>query len=844
MKIIVLLFLMTLTPGVHAQTIKEWLGLTPIPLEKPALNEVKNVEGKIFTEDSYLTYATLNTTDLLPDAEKPCNRFHDLSWTKAGMLQDTVCIPRQTKPSLGYYGFYINNAGWMTGKLHFKLFGKTEIYIDGILKATVETEDPMEKSIPMEWLPGKHLILVKTINKGGKILHASFEADPGFKDFPVEFSLSPKRGKTIYDILNGKRPGRISVSYSGKYAIVGMINTVNGKSSATTHIYRIADKKIVYTFYGNSAQGIQWLPGKDQLSYLRGEENNKSLYLYDPDEQTESCLIGQDKYIRENPYIWSPDHSYLIYYQKEKFTDPGWQLRKLHGIEDRQEYFRIRSYLCKYDFTTGLHSRLTWGNLTTSLMDISKDGKKLLFSTLRPDYNEYPFEKMSVYMMDLSTRQVDTLWKDHPSSFSCHFSPDGKKLLILGGPSVFGRAGENIGKQPIANPFDTQMYFYDLATRKTEAVSRDFAPAIEEAIWHKDGNIYLKAVEGDFVRLYRYKDHKFTRIDCPGDIILQLSLARNSDQMMYTASEWNYPPRIYTINVNNEQAVLWQDPARQQYENIVFGEMKDWDYPYKKGTTIDGRYYLPLNFDPAKKYPLIVYYYGGTTPVDRTFGGRWPFNLYAANGYVVYILQPSGTIGYGQEFSARHQNNWGKITGNEIIASVKAFIQAHSFIDASKVGCMGASYGGFTTEYLLTRTDIFACAISHAGISSLSGYWGEGYWGYSYSTGASAHAYPWNRKDIYVEQSPLFSADKVKTPILLIHGTKDVNVPTGQSIQLYTALKLLGKDAELVFVKDADHTVVDYTQRIIWNNTILSYFAKYLKDQPAWWEQLYKDLNL
>ena len=156
----------------------------------------------------------------------------------------------------------------------------------------------------------------------------------------------------------------------------------------------------------------------------------------------------------------------------------------------------------------------------------------------------------------------------------------------------------------------------------------------------------------------------------------------------------------------------------------------------------------------------------------------------------------------------------------------------------------GASYGGFTTMYLTTHSDIFTCAISHAGISSLDGYWGDGYWGYTYSTNATAYAFPWNRKDIYVDQSPLFSADKAHNPILLIHGTKDTNVPTAQSMQFYTALKLLGKDAELVFVKDADHHVVDYQQRILWNNTILAYFAKYLKDQPAWWENLYPDKNL
>ena len=263
-----------------------------------------------------------------------------------------------------------------------------------------------------------------------------------------------------------------------------------------------------------------------------------------------------------------------------------------------------------------------------------------------------------------------------------------------------------------------------------------------------------------------------------------------------------------------------------------------------KGTLIDGRYYLPADFDPAKKYPLIVYYYGGTTPVERSFGGRYPFNLFAANGYIVYVLQPSGAIGYGQEFSARHQNNWGKITADEIITATKAFIKSHSFVDATKVGCMGASYGGFTTMYLTTRTDLFTCAIAHAGISSITGYWGDGYWGYSYSTCATAHSFPWNRKDIYVDQSPLFNADKVNTPILLIHGTKDVNVPTAQSIQFYTALKLLGKEAELVFVKDSDHTVTDYHLRILWNNTILAYFAKYLKDQPAWWENIYKEKNL
>lgn len=86
------------------------------------------------------------------------------------------------------------------------------------------------------------------------------------------------------------------------------------------------------------------------------------------------------------------------------------------------------------------------------------------------------------------------------------------------------------------------------------------------------------------------------------------------------------------------------------------------------------------------------------------------------------------------------------------------------------------------TQYLQTQTDIFAAAISHAGISDHTSYWGEGYWGYSYSEVSMANSYPWSNPDLFVKQSPLFNADKIHTPLLFLHGDADVNVPVGESI--------------------------------------------------------------
>ena len=96
------------------------------------------------------------------------------------------------------------------------------------------------------------------------------------------------------------------------------------------------------------------------------------------------------------------------------------------------------------------------------------------------------------------------------------------------------------------------------------------------------------------------------------------------------------------------------------------------------------------------------------------------------------------------------------------------------------------------TQYLQTQTDIFAAAISHAGISDHTSYWGEGYWGYSYSEVSMANSYPWSNPDLFVKQSPLFNADKIHTPLLFLHGDADVNVPVGESIQMFTALKFTG----------------------------------------------------
>ncbi|MBR5182920.1 MAG: S9 family peptidase, partial [Bacteroidales bacterium] len=384
-------------------------------------------------------------------------------------------------------------------------------------------------------------------------------------------------------------------------------------------------------------------------------------------------------------------------------------------------------------------------------------------------------------------------------------------------------------------------------SRKIKAVTREFNPAGGSIAWSRyDNQIYFTAENKDMVNMYRMNPSsgKISQVKTQEDMVKQFTIADAAPVMIWYGQGASNSDKAYIADLKKGTSTLWEDLSKDILEGVQLGECRGWNFRNSKGDEINGRYYLPANFNPEKKYPLIVNYYGGCSPTERNFESRYPHHLYAAMGYVVYVVNPSGATGFGQEFSARHVNTAGDGPAQDIIEGTKQFCKEHPFVDATKIGCIGASYGGFMTQYMQTQTDIFAAAISHAGISDHTSYWGEGYWGYSYSEVSMANSYPWSHRDLYVEQSPLYNAHKVNTPILFLHGDKDNNVPVGESIQMYTALKLLGKETAMVLVKDQDHHILDYNKRIQWQNTIFALFAKWLQNDPTWWNAMYPPKTL
>ena len=658
-----------------------------------------------------------------------------------------------------------------------------------------------------------------------------------------------KRAYNIYDVICAPNYPSVSISPNGKFIVVRK-NWVDrkGNNHSISELRNSQTNRLMATF----EESVKWMPSSNKLyftqkasdSSIAGEEKQDGtlqLITINPLTMEREVLAS---HLPEGWFQFTPDEKTLIYTLTTEGRKKDPQVYDVKEPEDRQPGWRERSNLAKYDLASGILQPLTFGYHNIYLMDISADSRYLLIGKSEERLTKRPTTLNSYYRLNLNDMSVETLIEKGEFLNSAQFSPDGKSILVSASPEAFNGIGKNVEEGQTPSMIDTQLYLMTLADKKVRPLTRDFNPNVLSTEWSKvDGNIYFTAEDKDCVHLFQLnpKSGKFTLLKTPEEYIKSFSLASSAAEMAFSGQSASNADRLYKMNTKALKSQLVDDLSARELKDVELGECKAWNFVNSRGDTLCCRYYLPPHFDAAKKYPMIVNYYGGCSPTSRMFQSRYPHHVYAAMGYVVLVVNPSGATGFGQKFSARHVDTAGEGVAEDIISSTQAFCDEHAFVNRKKIGCIGASYGGFMTQYLQTKTDLFAAAISHAGISDHTSYWGEGYWGYSYSEVSMANEYPWTNKHLFVEQSPLYNADKIHTPLLFVHGTADNNVPVGESIQLYTALKLLGRPTAMVLVDGQDHHIIDYEKRLKWQNTIFAWFAKWLQDDASWWTEMYGD---
>ena len=781
----------------------------PYPIPAPFAVDSVDVANKHYSPASVL--------------ETPVNR----SSKKRSRQVELSELPTADVPSLGIVSFSINNTSYVEPSIVTKGLGQHNLFVDGKISDGKSALSPGTHYIDIKYLipeQASDSVSVAIITENASALKIN----------------AGQRLYTLNDVLHGRRISRTSISPDGKYIITAYNTGLPGGKSTWEWLVSTIDGQTI----ARSNESIAWMPSGARYYRTVAKPSGRAIEVTDAASGKTSTVAEN---IPQGSFTISPDESFLIFSKVEKGPKEDKQIYRVLEPDDRQPGWRDRSLLYLYDIASGISRPLTFGSHSTHLLDISDDASKILVSTSRSRLEKRPTTVSTLMTIDLATLKADTIVANDGFIGSAIFSPDGTKVLVSGSPESFNGIGKNVPDGKIPSMTDTQLFIHDLAGHNTKAITRDFNPCVSSFDWSRaDGNIYFTAEDRDCVSLFSYNpsNEKFSKITVGQDIVKTVSIPRKGNTIAIISQSIDNPDRLYIYNNKSGRTTLLDEPMASDLADVKFGQTGAWDFVNSIGDTICGRFYLPPDFDPSKKYPMIVNYYGGCSPTSRNFESRYPHHAYAAQGYVVYVIQPSGATGFGQEFSSRHVNTAGSDPARDIIEGTKQFCSEHPFVNTSAIGCIGASYGGFMTQYLQTVTDIFAAAISHAGISDHTSYWGEGYWGYSYSEVSMAESYPWSNPDLYVKQSPLYNAQKIHTPLLFLHGDADNNVPVGESIQMFTALKLLGRPTAFVAVADQDHHILDYDKRRKWQDTIFAWFAKYLKNEPQWWDKLYPPTSL
>ncbi len=742
--------------------------------------------------------------------------------------------------------FYVSSDRWQKARLTVTAARPVKGSLDG-RPLTLAKGEGDTLTADLELQAGKHLLVLRSLfdpaQEGDWTLAPTVTPDQAAGDGTLALSVGPERVTGIDLVQDAPRCSGLALSPDGTLVALALAEIRDGKTNERwLELRTTRDGKLVDLWRGDGApSGLRWLDSGRRFSWRTDTDDKATIWLRDLDAGTvTAALEGVEKM---GNWQWAPDGSYVVY---EVQREPEADQRKVKHVlnpADRQGWYRNRSHLVQAFVPDGVSRRLTAGPVSPDSWRLAPDGGSLLFFLSEQDLTARPYFTSELWLMNLKTLAVEQLL-DERWIGGAEFSPDGRTLLLSGSVSAFDGLGRDLPEGMQANDYGGQLYLWNLAERQPVWITGQLLPDVSQASWcAADGMIYARCTDTMFEHVYRTRPGKgepaWQKVETGFGCTDELALPRSGTLAVARGTDATTPNRVHTIDLKANRAKLLLDPGARAWQDVRFGRTEPWVATLPNGESIDGRIWYPPDFDPSRKYPLIVYYYGGTTPIDVSFGGRYPKNVWAGQGYVVYTPNPSGATGYGQEFAARHVNDWGRRTAMEVIESTKAFLAAHPWADAEAVGCMGASYGGFLTEYVITQTDLFAAAISHAGISSISSYWGEGLWGYAYGARALADAFPWSDRDLYVEQSALFNADRINTPLLLVHGASDTNVPVGESDQLFTALKLLGREVEYVQIQGQDHWVADHDQRIVWNDTILAFLARHLKGQPQWWDALH-----
>jgi dipeptidyl aminopeptidase/acylaminoacyl peptidase len=549
--------------------------------------------------------------------------------------------------------------------------------------------------------------------------------------------------------------------------------------------------------------------------------------------------------------VWSPDSRYVLFNAQVGPADvdevDGKKLPRVRVI-DRLWYrldgvgfiYERRSHLFLIEAAGGEPQQLTDGDWDDAEAQWSPDGSQIAFASDRSE-DRWRWPGADIFTLSIKEGKVgalrcltdSTLWATSPS-----WSPDGKTIAFLAATKfrsanytylyTIAADASNAAATNISKEFEGSCMDWT----NSDLGDEHLAPA---PAWSPDGKmLYVLASQRGATRLYAISSagsDSQPAVLTPGEVhVRDFSIDCARTKMALLVDDATHPAEVFvrSTEIAAELAPI-SSMNKDLLDELVLATPELITYEGGDGWPIDGWILKPQDFDPTKKYPLVLEIHGGPN-TQYGYGFFHEMQMLVAEGYVVLYTNPRGSIGYGYDFSAAVLGAWGEKASIDILLGVDEAIK-RGYIDEQRLGVTGGSYGGFMTNWLVGHTDRFQVAITDRCVSNMATMFGTSDIGWDIAD-KNLETTPWENLEKYMNMSPIKYVQNIRTPLLIIHGEQDLRCSIEQAEQLYAALKWMKREVQFVRFEGQSHGLSrggHPKMRLERLRHIQSWFAMYLK---------------
>ncbi|MCP4726993.1 MAG: S9 family peptidase, partial [bacterium] len=605
--------------------------------------------------------------------------------------------------------------------------------------------------------------------------------------------------------------GSPNISPDGNHILftTGFVDKINDRRRSNIWVSDFNGTRIRMMTEGNwSDSSPVWSPDGTKIAFISDRHGTSQLYVMWFD--TKEILVLTNLERAPGSIRWSPDGSMIAFTSFTPDTKPilpvklpkrpsGAKWAKPAVIVDRLSWQRdgrgpvAKGYTHIYTIDAvlgGTPKQITSGDYSHSDPQWSGGGSKIYVSAIRKPEPEYQNGDSEIYSVDINTLEVVTLTNRKGPDRGQRISPDGRWIAYT------GYDNKNYTSH-LSN-----LYLMDSNGNGKKVLADNLPNSPSGVTWDKDGKgVYYLMAEKGVRNLYHVSiDGDIEQLTEGNHYLTGISFSKN-DMTAATISDYYDPGSLYSFKLNkfsDRQKLV--DINKDILAGKKLGEVEEMWFKSPDGLDLQGWLMKPVDYEPGKKYPMLLYIHGGPWSM-YTVRFNWAWQNFAANGYAVLYMNPRGSTGYGQDFVNGIQYSYPGKDYDDLMAAVDAAI-AKGFIDEDNLFVCGGSGGGVLTAWIVGHTERFCAAVSMRPVINWHSFVGN-------TDGASWYRqfrkYPWQDPMEFAVRSPLHYVANVTTPTMVMTGEADLRTPMPQSEEYYRALKMLKKETLLVRMPNEYH---------------------------------------